>query len=122
MKYGEFPKVAYSLGRWLAELHPTPPKYCILVPVPIHWRRRWKRGFNQPEALAQRLAQLRGLEVRRLGLTRVRHGAPLTGSSREGRLSALCSTFVAYGTGQHIVIGGRRIHHRRHGVGLSRSD
>jgi len=25
------------------------------VPVPLHWRRRWKRGFNQAEALAARL-------------------------------------------------------------------
>lgn len=27
----------------------------VLVPVPLHWRRRWRRGFNQSELLARRL-------------------------------------------------------------------
>lgn len=27
----------------------------LVVPVPLHWRRRWQRGFNQAEALAARL-------------------------------------------------------------------
>lgn len=38
------------------------------VPVPLHWRRRWQRGFNQSEELACRL----GLPVLRV-LRRVRH-------------------------------------------------
>jgi ComF family protein len=29
-----------------------------LVPVPLHWRRRWQRGFNQSELLCQRLSEL----------------------------------------------------------------
>ena len=28
----------------------------VLIPVPLHWRRQWKRGFNQSMLLAQRLA------------------------------------------------------------------
>jgi len=27
----------------------------LLVPVPLHWRRRWQRGFNQSELLARQL-------------------------------------------------------------------
>jgi ComF family protein len=27
----------------------------VLIPVPLHWRRRWQRGFNQSELLARRL-------------------------------------------------------------------
>ncbi len=27
----------------------------VLVPVPLHWRRRWQRGFNQSELLARQL-------------------------------------------------------------------
>jgi ComF family protein len=27
----------------------------LLVPVPLHWRRRWSRGFNQSELLAGEL-------------------------------------------------------------------
>ena len=27
----------------------------VLVPVPLHWRKRWRRGFNQSELLARQL-------------------------------------------------------------------
>jgi ComF family protein len=27
----------------------------VLVPVPLHWRRRWQRGYNQAELLAREL-------------------------------------------------------------------
>lgn len=30
----------------------------LLVPVPLHWRRQWRRGFNQSELLARRLHRL----------------------------------------------------------------
>lgn len=29
----------------------------LLVPTPIHWRRRWQRGFNQTEVLAHQLSK-----------------------------------------------------------------
>lgn len=29
----------------------------LLVPTPIHWRRRWQRGFNQTELLAHQLSK-----------------------------------------------------------------
>jgi ComF family protein len=28
----------------------------VVVPVPLHWRRRWRRGYNQAAALARALA------------------------------------------------------------------
>jgi predicted amidophosphoribosyltransferase len=34
------------------------------VPVPLHWRRRWQRGYNQAEALARGLAVRLALPVR----------------------------------------------------------
>lgn len=30
---------------------------CWIVPVPLHWGRRWQRGFNQSQLLAHRLAE-----------------------------------------------------------------
>ncbi len=29
----------------------------IVIPVPLHWTRRWRRGFNQSEVLARCLAK-----------------------------------------------------------------
>lgn len=46
----------------------------VVVPVPLHWRRRWQRGFNQAEALAAHL----GLPVCR-ALVRTRHTRPQFG-------------------------------------------
>lgn len=37
----------------------TQPEF--LVPIPLHWRRRWQRGFNQAEQLARHLGS--GLDI-----------------------------------------------------------
>ncbi len=52
------------LGPWLADLFVESCRDrleaaagdAIVVPVPLHWRRRWERGYNQAEVLARRLA------------------------------------------------------------------
>src|SRR5262245_11796427 len=36
----------------------------VVVPVPLHWRRRWGRGYNQAAALAYGLAGVLGLPCR----------------------------------------------------------
>jgi ComF family protein len=41
---------------WRQRAQPTPVD--LLVPVPLHWWRQWRRGFNQSELLAQRLHQV----------------------------------------------------------------
>jgi ComF family protein len=35
----------------------------VLVPVPLHWWRRWLRGFNQSELICERLAKIYDCEV-----------------------------------------------------------
>ncbi|MCC6418403.1 MAG: ComF family protein [Gemmataceae bacterium] len=44
----------------------------VVVPVPLHWRRRWRRGYNQSEALGRRLAVALGVPCRPRWLRRVR--------------------------------------------------
>ena len=39
------------------------PRDACIVPVPLHWRRRWWRGYNQAEALAHGLARRLNLPV-----------------------------------------------------------
>jgi ComF family protein len=41
----------------LAGALPRQERFDLLIPMPLHWRRRWKRGFNQSELLARRVAQ-----------------------------------------------------------------
>lgn len=50
------------LAPWLADLiverhAATPPAPGIVVPIALHWRRDWARGYNQAEALARRLSE-----------------------------------------------------------------
>jgi ComF family protein len=45
----------------------------VVAPVPIHWGRRMRRGFNQSDVLAERLAAALGLPYRRNLLRRSRH-------------------------------------------------
>lgn len=44
-----------------------------LVPIPLHWRRKWRRGYNQSEAIAQGLGSVLSLPVRAGWLKRVRN-------------------------------------------------
>lgn len=36
----------------------------LVIPVPLHWARRWKRGYNQAEVIARAIAQELGSPVR----------------------------------------------------------
>ena len=45
----------------------------MVVPVPLHWRRRWARGYNQADSLGRELAAGLGVEFAPTLLRRVRH-------------------------------------------------
>lgn len=45
------------LAQLLADACSTAERPDFLVPVPIHWRKRWQRGFNQSELIAQWLSK-----------------------------------------------------------------
>ena len=45
----------------------------VMIPVPLHWRRRWWRGYNQSAALCRGLAICLGVPHQASWLRRVRH-------------------------------------------------
>lgn len=63
-----------------------------IVPVPIHWRRRCRRGFNQAELLA---SQMPKEKVQPRLLTRIKSTRPQVGLTREQRLENLKGAFRA---------------------------
>ena len=72
-KYEPQVVIAQVLGRLLAErlaLVPWRDDVDVVVPVPLHWRRRVRRGFNQAQVLADEVAR----------------GAPRTGGKVTRRL------------------------------------
>ena len=44
----------------------------MIIPVPLHWKRRWSRGYNQAEVIAQGVAVELGVPMRTDILKRVR--------------------------------------------------
>jgi ComF family protein len=59
---------------WAARLAPRllPLGPDVLIPIPLHWTRRWQRGFNQSEILAAGLAKELGKPCWKRALRRVR--------------------------------------------------
>ena len=64
----------------------------VVAAVPLHWRRRLARGYNQSEELARALARRLGLAPAR-PLRRVTHSGVLAGLGRVERAKALRGAF-----------------------------
>lgn len=65
LKFRRLQYLAPPLGRYAAT-HFAPRLTHIdgVVPVPLHWRRRWRRGFDQAELLARSVAKTLGCPLR----------------------------------------------------------
>ena len=44
-----------------------------IVPVPLHWRRKLDRGYNQAEIIAKNLGRYSGIKVQAKGVRRIRY-------------------------------------------------
>lgn len=53
LKFGGALALAGPLGRLLADQPAFAREWDLLIPVPLHWRRRLARGFDQAEELAR---------------------------------------------------------------------
>jgi ComF family protein len=69
----------------------------VVVPVPLHWRRRWRRGYNQSETLARPLAARLGLPCQPSCLRRIRHTPQQPSQSAAARLENVRGAFLAGG-------------------------
>lgn len=65
----------------------------VVVPVPLHWLRRWRRGYNQSEALARPLAARLRLPCITPLLRRIRNTPRQTAQSLTGRRENLRGAF-----------------------------
>jgi ComF family protein len=97
LKYNQQPRLAWSLGRGLAEAwltyRPVLPKL-LVVPVPLHAEKLQTRGFNQAELIAASFCQITNLPLRPHGLTRTRSTAAQAGLSKSDRQQNLRDAFT----------------------------
>lgn len=70
------------------------PEVDMVVPIPLHWRRQWWRGFNQAALLADAIARQHQLPLQH-ALRQRRAKRRQQGSTAQQRHQALLHSFVA---------------------------
>jgi competence protein ComFC len=103
-KYSRIKPLARPLGRLLAEAVPGEEKFDAIVPVPLHWLRRWHRGFNQSEILARSLGRQLGVPLV-FALRRTRSTQAQAGLSNTARRQNVAQAFRS--RSRHLVAGKR---------------
>lgn len=98
--HGEIRLTPLLASLWLQRAG-TPEPVDLLVPVPLHWRRLWQRGFNQSELLCRQLQALdpaiaaAGLNQR--AARRRRATSPQAGAGAARRASNMRGAFTVRG-------------------------
>ena len=93
-KYGRIQTLSRPLGDLLARALPLDEGFDCIVPVPLHWIRQWKRGFNQSELLARAIGRRTGIPVMK-ALRRSRSTKVQAGLSNHGRRRNVHKAFRA---------------------------
>ncbi|HEX3748798.1 MAG TPA: ComF family protein [Bryobacteraceae bacterium] len=91
-KYSRIETLWRPLSAFLAGALPLDECFDAVTPVPLHWRKRWQRGFNQSELLARAIARRRGIPVVR-ALRRTRFTQTQAGLSNTERRRNVAAAF-----------------------------
>jgi len=91
-KYSRIESLSKPLSRLLIEAVPQGHRFDLVTAMPMHWYRRWERGFNQAELLAKPVARRLGLPASHV-LRRVRLGKRQAGLGATARRNNLRSAF-----------------------------
>jgi ComF family protein len=104
-KYRRVRTLAAPLGKLLARALPLDQAFDVIVPLPLHWRKRWQRGFNQAELLAREISRRTNTPVEN-ALRRVHNTAAQAGLTSSKRRLNVSGAFQAK---RPAVIDGRRV-------------
>lgn len=97
IKYFNQPELITTLGRWYAKQILSQDWWQgvdVIVPVPLHWRKQRKRGYNQSAVLAESIADIFDVKAVPSALLRVTHDKSLTGMNRMQRVDTIGASFV----------------------------
>ncbi len=92
-KFEKVPTLAKPLGSLMARVLPREQQFDCVVPMPLHWRRQWQRGFNQSELLANEIARRCNAPVRRV-IRRVKPTPPQSGLTHAKRRANVRGAFA----------------------------
>lgn len=110
-KYAGAPWLSRLLGAlWLVQPPDNLAAIDFIVPIPLHWRRRWQRGYNQSLLLARSLItqsnELHSKQLRPFALYRRRHTAIQSSLDARARQRNLRHAFASRGhfDGEHVAL------------------
>lgn len=83
----------------------------MIIPVPLHWARQWKRGYNQAEVIAAAIALERGVPLRTDILERRRRTRTQTRLDIEGKARNVAGAFCVSEDAAVIFRGGGNVRH-----------
>jgi ComF family protein len=72
----------------------APPRPDLLVPIPLHWSRLCRRGYNPSQLLAARLSHAFDITLAHRIARRIKRGAPQTSLAGSARTRNLADVFV----------------------------
>ena len=109
MKFLAGESLADMMGRIFVECHRKALdalEVDAVAPLPLHWWRRWRRGYNQSESVARELALGLSVSFEPRLLRRVRHTAQQGQPSRSARQANMKGAFRV---GRGASLGGQTI-------------
>lgn len=87
-KYSGMKPLVRPLAAFLERAIPIDQAFDAVVAVPLHWRKRWQRGFNQAELLARQVAKHRRV--------------PLLAALKRKRSTAVQATLASAGRHRNV--------------------
>ena len=97
LKYHGNVEAGRFFSEMLAEEIEGPELYSdvdVVMPVPLHWTRRWSRGYNQAEVIGEVVARRIGASLRADALVRCRRTRTQTRLSVESKASNVAGAFA----------------------------
>jgi ComF family protein len=87
-KYGGVTPLAGTFGKFLAQALPRETTFDVIVPMPLHWFKKWQRGFNQSDVLAREIGKKWNVPVRNVILRKkaTRPQSGLTNAKRRANM------------------------------------
>jgi competence protein ComFC len=107
-KYGGVETLSRPLGDLLSRALPRDERFDLVTAVPLHWQRRWQRGFNQAALLARNIGRRSGVPFAAT-LRRVRSTRAQAGLSNTERRRNMVAAFACRRGWRHGALSGRRV-------------
>lgn len=111
IKYNNQPDLITVIGRWYGRQLLQAPLWQgidAVVPVPLHWKKQRKRGYNQSAVFGEAIADMINTPCHARALLRITHDRSLTGMNRMQRIQTIGSAFAvakpAQVKGKHILL------------------